>query len=96
MWLSRSQLNLLVEDDSDDASNEAEKTAWSGSDDNPAEMTTGRFRSCPACKDTLRKDVWKYGSGIVVDTCDEHGIWVDKGEIEAIEAWTEAWHVHSS
>lgn len=95
IWLGRSQLASLVEDDTDDASPSAETSAWAASDTSPVEMTTERFRSCPECGKTLRKDNWKYGSSVVVDTCDEHGIWVDAGEVESIEAWTEAWHAHS-
>jgi Zn-finger nucleic acid-binding protein len=95
VWLSRSQLDSLTEDNTDDASDEAEQTAWSASADAPDEMSSGRFRPCPVCSKTLRKDNWKYGSGVVVDVCDAHGIWVDKNEIDHIEAWTEAWHAHA-
>ncbi len=96
VWLEREKLVRLVEDQSDDATPEAEQAAWSKSGDAPRAMESERYYNCPACGSTLSKENWKYGSGVVVDQCDEHGIWVDGGEIERIEAWTEAWFAHTS
>lgn len=93
-WFQEPQLRSIVADDRDEATPEQEQVAWSASDPEPEGLTTERFRTCPVCANTLRKDVWTYGSGIVVDTCDEHGIWVDNGELERIEAWQEAVSAH--
>lgn len=95
-WLDHAQLDALAEDRSDDATPAQEDTAWSASSAHPEDMVTERFRTCPVCAKTLQKDNWKYGSGVVVDTCREHGVWVDAGEIERLEAWAEAWERHTA
>lgn len=40
--------------------------------------------SCPICKQTMEKR--KIPQGLVIDYCDEHGVWLDVGELEAIAA----------
>ena len=38
-------------------------------------------RECPICK---RKMLVQGREGLTVDTCPEHGVWLDSGELEAI------------
>lgn len=38
-------------------------------------------KPCPICSSPMRLD---QRQGIHVDCCDEHGIWFDKGELEAL------------
>jgi Zn-finger nucleic acid-binding protein len=80
IWLERDQLMAITGDDGDDA------VAAASSDDSG--------RSCPVCQDAM--GTWTYGSGVVVDQCEEHGVWVDDEEISRIEAWTEAWSALAS
>lgn len=47
-------------------------------------------RRCPQCGGVMRRFTYAFSSGVVVDGCDEHGIWLDAGELERIEAWAEA------
>lgn len=37
--------------------------------------------NCPVCNARMRTATIK---GIIVDACDAHGIWLDKGEMEKI------------
>jgi len=43
------------------------------------------MRACPQChaqmRDDERKDVWGRTETIVIDLCDEHGIWLDHSEL---------------
>lgn len=96
VWFDQGGLERVVDDEDDDQPTSAEDAAWSASDPEPDAIVTERFRTCPVCANTLRKDVFQYGSGIVVDTCDEHGTWVDAGEVEQIEAWAEAWERYAA
>lgn len=95
LWLDHAQLDAIVEDTKDEASTTQEDAAWTASDPEPRELVAERFRACPVCGVTMEKDVWKFGSGVVVDSCGEHGVWVDAGELERLEAWSEAWHRHA-
>jgi Zn-finger nucleic acid-binding protein len=47
-------------------------------------------RGCPTCGEAMGKRVFAYESGVPIDVCDEHGIWLDDGELQQIEAWYEA------
>ncbi len=40
-------------------------------------------RPCPVCSKTMVVAAW---SGVSVDACPEHGLWLDKGELAAIIA----------
>lgn len=40
---------------------------------------------CPHCKIPMNSVNYNYGSGIIIDKCDDHGIWLDKGELEGIQ-----------
>ena len=39
--------------------------------------------NCPVCQKRLYV---KEMHGVVVDVCDEHGIWLDRGELEKVHA----------
>jgi Zn-finger nucleic acid-binding protein len=92
VWIAQERLDAIAEDDVDEHSQASEDRAWQASDHDPDALFTEKFRACPVCANTLRKDIWKYGSGVVIDTCDEHGAWVDTGEIDRMDAWSEAYH----
>jgi Zn-finger nucleic acid-binding protein len=47
-------------------------------------------RRCPSCAKVMRRFVYAFSSGVVVDSCDSHGTWLDPGELQRIEAWSEA------
>jgi Zn-finger nucleic acid-binding protein len=45
---------------------------------------------CPVCGLAMRRYVHQHSSGVWIDTCSPHGAWLDAGELEQLEAWTEA------
>jgi Zn-finger nucleic acid-binding protein len=46
-----------------------------------ARITPRGERKCPICGGQMRYEVQ---GGVEVDVCDEHGIWLDRGELAAI------------
>ena len=34
---------------------------------------------------------YSYDSGVVINVCADHGVWLDKGELERIEAYRDHW-----
>lgn len=38
-------------------------------------------RSCPVCSKEMRQD---QKESVTIDVCEEHGIWLDKGELPTI------------
>lgn len=45
-------------------------------------------RACPVCGTGMRLTEYA-ASGIAIDECSEHGVWLDDGELERIEAYAE-------
>jgi Zn-finger nucleic acid-binding protein len=92
VFIHSESLKVAVRDRTDDRpvdeEQAAEATARSWAIEE-LESTEGT-RACPACSVEMRKQVFAYESGVPMDVCDEHGIWLDSGELQRIEAWYEA------
>lgn len=44
--------------------------------------------SCPRCKRKMKKGVYSYSSGVIIDRCEScSGIWLDRGELAKIRAF---------
>lgn len=52
------------------------------------------IHTCPTCGVEMSKQVFAYESGVTTDVCNEHGVWLDEGELHRIEAWYEAHEKH--
>ena len=48
------------------------------------------YRSCPDCQHHMRRHIFAQRSGIIIDSCSEHGIWFDADELEMILQWVRA------
>ena len=51
---------------------------------------------CPRCAKMLYSVNYAYSSGIIIDKCSEHGVWLDKGELENIQINAEHWKVKAN
>jgi len=45
------------------------------------------YRQCPVCSRHMHRRNWGGRSGVIVDHCKDHGIWLDARELEQIFAW---------
>ncbi|MEZ0236310.1 MAG: zf-TFIIB domain-containing protein, partial [Actinomycetota bacterium] len=45
---------------------------------------------CPVCQAPMRRYIHQNSSGVWIDACSAHGAWLDAGELQQLEAWTEA------
>lgn len=45
------------------------------------------YRSCPVCRKMMARRNYARRSGVIVDTCHEHGMWFDSGELHALLQW---------
>ncbi len=57
--------------------------------DNPRqEKQKGRFyRRCPYCNKMMQRVNYKAVSGVIIDQCSQHGIWLDGGELHQLFEW---------
>jgi Zn-finger nucleic acid-binding protein len=49
-----------------------------------------RYRPCPVCRTLMHRKLQGQRSGVVVDSCREHGLWLDSGELRQLMEWSRA------
>jgi Zn-finger nucleic acid-binding protein len=49
-----------------------------------------KYRDCPRCGQVMRRRNFGAISGVVIDECGRHGVLLDPGELQAIEAFVQA------
>jgi len=49
-----------------------------------------RYLKCPVCRQFMRRINFGHRSGVVIDTCKAHGVWLDNGEISHLMEWKKA------
>ena len=49
-----------------------------------------RYLKCPVCQQFMRRLNYGHRSGVVIDQCKAHGIWLDNGEISHLMEWKKA------
>jgi Zn-finger nucleic acid-binding protein len=50
---------------------------------NPSRQSV-RYRNCPECDAQMHRSNYRKTSGVIIDSCAEHGIWLDADELEQI------------
>ena len=48
------------------------------------------YIKCPICRKLMNRLNYGTRSGVVVDWCRDHGVWVDSGELRRLLEWTKA------
>lgn len=51
--------------------------------------------ACPKCGAQMQRFNYAGESGVILDKCAQHGVWFDKGELEAVQILVEAWERHA-
>ncbi len=46
------------------------------------------YRKCPECSKIMHRKNYLNRSGVIMDVCFEHGIWLDAGELKHIQEWS--------
>ncbi len=92
VWLDASELTTIVETKEEKFSpkliSKTMKGARSGVGVNDERVTA----KCPKCATPMLVVNYEYSSGIIIDSCpNDHGIWLDNKELEAIQAFKEEW-----
>ena len=52
--------------------------------------TAVRYRPCPVCARFMNRTNYAKISGVVLDTCKEHGLWFDRDELRRVLAFIES------
>jgi Zn-finger nucleic acid-binding protein len=51
---------------------------------------TASYIKCPVCSKLMRRVNFGAKSGVIIDKCSEHGIWLDGGELRHLLEWVKA------
>ena len=90
-WLDLEELLHIVENEEEPISREiAIKTLSQAFAGIPSEEHDVD-ELCPHCKTKMKPVNYTYSSGIIIDQCRDHGVWLDKGELEKAQAHAEEW-----
>jgi len=49
-----------------------------------------KYLECPVCRNMMNRIAFGHRSGVVVDQCKAHGVWLDGGEITHLLEWKKA------
>lgn len=49
-----------------------------------------KYIKCPVCRNFMNRVNFGHRSGVVVDRCKAHGIWLDNGEVTHLMEWKKA------
>jgi len=49
-----------------------------------------KYIKCPVCRAFMKRVNFGHRSGVIIDQCPKHGIWVDSGEITHLMEWKKA------
>jgi Zn-finger nucleic acid-binding protein len=49
-----------------------------------------RYIKCPACGTLMNRKSYGAKSGVIMDSCKQHGVWLDGGELAQIVKWKQA------
>jgi Zn-finger nucleic acid-binding protein len=58
--------------------------------ENPRYVDVIVYRRCPICRKHMQRKNYGRRSGVIMDQCMEHGIWLDPGELKHIMEWVKA------
>jgi len=87
IWADTGELGLVLKRRKEVFSPDQKKAAENVSN-RPTEEVNRPPVLCPVCKDVMERVIYGYDTDIVVDKC-AHGTWLDKGEIERVQAYIE-------
>ena len=90
-WVEFTKLRLIVDTQTEPRSDaEREAAIEAGVPASAPDIDTQGVRACPVCQVSLEKVNYDETSSIMIDTCVDHGVWLDDNELPRIEAWIEA------
>jgi len=83
LWLDPGELDSLVDDP---GPRDADlPTLRAGMKEVQVRSGPVQYRKCPRCEDVMLRRNFGTHSGVIVDECRAHGLYLDPGEFEAIE-----------
>jgi Zn-finger nucleic acid-binding protein len=96
IWLDPGELQEIIAREETRFTPEFEKETLKSARAGIPEHETTAGIACPFCNRTLRAINYNYASGVIINTCANHGIWLDQHELQRIEVFMEHWNREKS
>jgi Zn-finger nucleic acid-binding protein len=96
VWLNYKNLNAIIENEGNIWTEQQraeilQQTGKAGVPDTELE----RHLNCPECGELMPAINYQYSSGIIINKCkNNHGVWLDSGELTKIQIYKEACKTH--
>lgn len=92
IWLDAGELELLTTNlDPTPGTGARDEAELRGRLPAPSPRETEvRYRECPRCREIMHRRNFGTISGVIVDECRRHGLFLDAGELEEVEAFLRA------
>jgi Zn-finger nucleic acid-binding protein len=58
--------------------------------DGPAQPDVVHYIPCPQCTKLMNRVNFAHSSGVVLDVCKSHGVWLDRGELQRVLGFIDA------
>jgi Zn-finger nucleic acid-binding protein len=55
-----------------------------------AQNSVVRYLPCPTCKKVMNRENFGHRSGVIIDVCKGHGVWLDRGELHSVLAFVDS------
>jgi Zn-finger nucleic acid-binding protein len=91
MWLANSIFKAALKRAKNDAGDDfgigtgPPRIARASVDNRPADAPI--YRCCPECGHHMRRHNFARRSGIIIDSCNDHGVWFDADELDLVLEW---------
>lgn len=85
IWLDQHIFEALAADPAEQGQLLA--AAGGGAEKVEANLEQVQYRPCPRCKRLMNRSNYARISGVILDTCKEHGIWFDRDELRRVLAF---------
>ena len=89
-WLDAGELQRAVDATAAPRSDEEKAHARATFDRDTAGEEAAPARACLRCGEQMLRTEYDEWSGVVIDICPTHGVWMDHEELERAEAWIES------
>ncbi len=95
VWLDEDELIQIVRHEEESFSDELVHSTISDAFNGVPKKELEEDVHCPKCSKAMRPVNYDYRSGIVIDRCAEHGIWLDGKELDKVQAHAEHWRAQA-
>ena len=92
VWLDPGELKLITEREEARPSPQLTQETLAAAHAGVSKAEAETVLPCPVCRSPMRAVNFNYASGVIINTCQTHGAWLDHHELERIEGTLEHWN----